>query len=158
MRPCFSWRRLARSRAFIISASRLAETARQTIPHLSHCHWHKRHRVIAEDVDDFDRNNIATWLVVRMRGGFHFQIAVLAGTEALPFILEDVGAGPAFLKVVGGQFQLTLGWFLSWQKTLHAAKPGAEWDLDDFLPAFVIEIHRPVVHPSRSSAWSARRG
>ena len=112
---------------------------------LPHRHRHERHGVVAEDVDDFDGNDIAARFIVRVRCGLQFEVAALARAEALPFVLEDVGAGPAFFEVVGRQFQFTLRRFLSWQKALYAAEPGSARDLDDFFPAFVIEIHRPVV-------------
>ncbi len=62
----------------------------------------QRHRVVAKDVDDFDGDDVAAGLVVGVSCGVQFEVADLAGAEALPFVLEDVGAGPAFLEVVGG--------------------------------------------------------
>ena len=65
--------------------------------HSSHIHRHKRHGVVAEDVDDFHGHGVAAGIGVGMRRGGEFQIAVLAGAEALPFVFEDETAGPAFL-------------------------------------------------------------
>lgn len=37
-----------------------------------HGHWHKGHRVVAEDIDDFEGNNIASGFLVGMCSGFQF--------------------------------------------------------------------------------------
>ena len=64
-------------------------------------HRHERHRVVAEDVDHLHGDRVApgcSYVCWRRR---QFELAVLAGPEALPLVLEDVGAGPTFLEVVG---------------------------------------------------------
>ncbi len=38
---------------------------------LPHCDGHERHRIVAENVDDFDCDGVAAWFVVRMCGGFN---------------------------------------------------------------------------------------
>jgi hypothetical protein len=38
----------------------------------------------------------------------HLQFSVLARPEALPLILEDIGASPAIFELGGGKFQLVL--------------------------------------------------
>ena len=68
---------------------------------VSHGHRHESHGVVAEDVEDCDGNHRAAWLVIYVRNGLQFKITTLSGPEALPFILEDLGAGSAFFKMFG---------------------------------------------------------
>ena len=56
----------------------------------------KRHRVVTKNIDDLHRHGVAPGAVVGMRWGLQLQGPVLAGPEALPFVLEDIAAGPAF--------------------------------------------------------------
>jgi len=65
---------------------------------LPHIHRHQDHRVVAEDVDYLHGPGIAARLDVGVRRRDEFQLTVLAGAEALPFVLEDVAAGPAFFE------------------------------------------------------------
>ena len=78
-----------------------------------HCDRHERHGVVAEDVDDFDGDDVAARFVVGVGCRLQLQVSALARAEALPFVLEDVGAGPAFLEVVGREIEVALRRFLS---------------------------------------------
>jgi len=84
---------------------------------------------------------MATCLRVGVTGGFQFQFPVLACSETLPFVLEDVCAGPAFLEINELASARRAG-----QCAFHTE---IFRHFDDFLPALVIEIHRPVIHPVR---------
>ena len=68
---------------------------------LTYIHRNQRHSVIFEDVDDFDGDGAAAGCWVGVGDGFEFQAAVFAGAEALPFVFEDVVAGPLFFEVDG---------------------------------------------------------
>ena len=67
---------------------------------------HQRHRVVAENVDDLHCDGVASGLRVCVGRAHEFEVAVLAGAEAFPFVLEDVAAGPAFLERRDNQFTL----------------------------------------------------
>ncbi|MDQ2774963.1 MAG: hypothetical protein M3Y57_08605, partial [Acidobacteriota bacterium] len=67
---------------------------------LTHVDWDESHGVVSEDVDHFDGYGVAARPVIGVEGGRQFQAAVLAGAEALPFVLEDIAAGPAFGKAI----------------------------------------------------------
>ena len=41
--------------------------------------------------------------LVGVGGGGEFEVAVLAGAEALPFVFEDLAGGPAFLELGHGE-------------------------------------------------------
>ncbi len=71
-------------------------SVRKIIFQSTHVHRHQRHGIITENIDDFDRHGVSTRLGVGVGGGGEFQIAVTAGAEALPLVLENVGSGPAF--------------------------------------------------------------
>lgn len=64
-----------------------------------HRHRHEGHGVVSEDVDHFHGNDVAAGMGVGVRGGDEIEVAVAAGAEALPLVLEDVGSRPAFLEV-----------------------------------------------------------
>ena len=66
---------------------------------LSDGHRHERHRVVAKDVDDLHRDDVAAGFRVNVAHGLEFKIAVLTRAKALPLVLEDEGAGPAFLEI-----------------------------------------------------------
>ena len=86
---------------------------------------------------------VAARRFVGVLGGGQFQVAVLAGAEALPFVLEDVAAGPAFLEIA---IDTRLAALRSRAAT-RSHQAGSARHFDDLLAAFVVEIHRPVVHP-----------
>ncbi len=65
---------------------------------LPHIHWHKSHSIVAEDIDHFHGHGVAAGLGVGVRRGDEFQVAVFASAETLPFVFEDVAAGPAVFK------------------------------------------------------------
>ena len=69
------------------------------------------HRVVAENIDNFHRNDVATGFGVGVAGGREFQVAASAGAKALPFILEDIGTRPSFLEVTSGKIQFPLRGF-----------------------------------------------
>ena len=75
---------------------------------LPHRHRYQGHGVVAEDVDDLHRHGVAAGLLVGVLGRGQVQVAVLAGAEALPLVLEDVGAGPAFFVLGWRERQVTL--------------------------------------------------
>ena len=85
---------------------------------LTHGDGHERHGVIAEDVDHLHGDRVAPRRPVNVRRRRELQFSLLACPEALPLVLEDVGAGPAILKLGGGKFQLALWRLLSGQVAL----------------------------------------
>ena len=115
-----------------------AERAGKSNAASGHRHWHERHRVVAEDVDDFRGDRVAAGL--RLGVCRREEVAVAAGAEALPLVLEDVGPGPALFEV--DQFLARVHHAGQFAFHAHASR-----HLDDFPAALVVEIHRPVVHP-----------
>src|SRR5207245_7937729 len=79
----------------------------------------------------------------RVQRGRQSQVAVLAGAETLPFVLENVATRPAFLELHGefGLRRLEAG------QRRDAADTRAHRHLDDFLALQVVEVHRPIIHP-----------
>src|SRR5690606_34816520 len=103
---------------------------------------YQHHRVVTENIDNFDSNGVRPLDRVDMRSGDQLQVPVLAGAETLPFVLENEAASPAFLEF--RQAQLRLGRLKARQVAVDATAFG---DPDDFLAAHIVEVHRPVVDP-----------
>jgi hypothetical protein len=58
------------------------------------------HRVVTEDIDDLDADDVAARAFVAVFGADQFDLAVLARAETLPFVLEDIAAGAALLVLL----------------------------------------------------------
>lgn len=107
---------------------------------LSDVHRHEGHRVIAKDVHNLHGNCVTSGPGINVGGGFEFEFPIFARAKALSLILENITAGPALLEIE--KFTIVLRHFQ--QLALH---PHSTRDFDDFLAAFKIKIHGPVVHP-----------
>ena len=78
-----------------------------------------------------------------MGHGGEFQAAVAACSEALPFVLEDVVAHPAFFVGVGGSIPgVGSGFCFTWIGLLNR-------NANDLTFALIIEVDGPVVNPIR---------
>ena len=66
----------------------------------SHIHFDNRHGVIAEDVHDLD-GDLAPSGRAFMGDTGQLQRAILLGAEGLPFVLENIVAGPRLLPFAG---------------------------------------------------------
>jgi len=108
-----------------------------------HRHRHEAHGVIGKNINHIYGDGVAAGLRVGVAGGGQFQVTILAGAEALPFILKNVSPGPALLEI--HEFA-GVGLDHAGQFAFHAHPLG---HFDDFLAAFVIQIHRPIIHPVR---------
>ena len=100
---------------------------------------HQRRSIIAKNVDDLYSNDGSTRLLVDMDRAPQFELPILSSAKALPLVLKNVRARPAFLELNKLSCVRHPG-----QHSLH---PKILRHLDQLSATLVVEIHRPVVHP-----------
>lgn len=112
-----------------------------TSVHLIICLFFYLYCFISENIDYFYGDCMASWLGVRMTSRNHFEFPGLAGPEAFPFVFKDVGTRPPLLEIkkLAGVALRRSYQFPFYTQTL--------WNLDDLLPAFIVETDRPIVDP-----------
>jgi hypothetical protein len=127
----------------------------RTLPTLAATYLHR-------DVFDFDRLFAVAWVVLFVASPVTFALLLWSGREAQPppGDARVHPAGRAVLAVVGAAFAGLAVWFwvrVSGPVPFEVAPLGARF-LAAWLAFFAVLAAWPAVRPTRSEAWSWRRG